>query len=248
MRTIRTQNAWVRETPAGLGIELHWHLIDAGYYVQRVPIAWFWDHSMEVPLGARRVRVFSPEAQLLHLAAHIELHHAGAGVWWVYDVAALLHKFGGALDWDLIIDAAERFEWGRSLRVAVARADDGRRVRSGGGDRASRGDACHLARARGADFGGTIGPSCRVSVRQLGAGELARAGALSLAVAVPSSGVYARAQSDSQPPRFAVAISVAPGARLVSRSAGVVGRGGADAAGRVSLCDSFDRIRAARVR
>jgi hypothetical protein len=171
VRTIRTQNAWVRETPAGLGIELHWHLIDAGYYVQRVPIAWFWDHSMEVPLGARRVRVFSPEAQLLHLAAHIELHHAGAGVWWVYDVAALLHKFGGALDWDLIIDAAERFEWGRSLRVAVARADDVRRVRSGGGDRASRGDACHLARARGADFGGTIGPSCRVSVRQLGAGS-----------------------------------------------------------------------------
>ncbi|MEW5720294.1 MAG: nucleotidyltransferase family protein, partial [Chloroflexota bacterium] len=70
----------------------------------------------------RRVRVFSPEAQLLHLAAHLELHHAGAGWLWVYDIAALIHKFGGAMDWEVIVDTAVRFEWGQSLRVALERA------------------------------------------------------------------------------------------------------------------------------
>jgi hypothetical protein len=120
--TIRTQVAWVQETPPSFGIELHWHLIDSGYYARHVPIEWFWNRTMEMPLRARRARVLAPEAQLLHLASHIELHHAGAGVWWLYDIAALIHKFGAALDWDLVIDTAERFEWGQSLRVAIEQA------------------------------------------------------------------------------------------------------------------------------
>ncbi len=121
-QTIRTQVAWVRETPASLAIELHWHLIDSGYYVRHIPIEWFWDHTIDVHLRSRRIRVFAPEAQLLHLASHLELHHAGAGVWWLYDIAALIHKLGAALDWDVVVDTAQRFEWGQSLRVALERA------------------------------------------------------------------------------------------------------------------------------
>ncbi len=120
-QTIRTQMLWLSPKLPG-GIELHWHLVDSGYYANQVPIEWFWERTMEAQLGARRVRVFSPDAQLLHLAAHLELHHAGAGWLWVYDVAALIHKFGGALDWNLIVDTAARFEWGQSLRVALERA------------------------------------------------------------------------------------------------------------------------------
>ena len=120
--TIRTQTLWLNpKLPSG-GIELHWHLIDSGYYANRVPIEWFWEHTLEARLDAQRVRIFAPEAQLLHLAAHLELHHAGVGWLWVYDIAALIHKFGGALDWGLIVDTAERFEWGQSLRVALERA------------------------------------------------------------------------------------------------------------------------------
>ena len=120
--TIRTQTLWLPpKIPSG-GIELHWHLVDSGYYANHVPIEWFWEHTMEARLDAQRLRVFAPEAQLLHLAAHLELHHAGVGWLWLYDIAAWIHKFGGALDWDLLVDTAERFEWGQSLRVALERA------------------------------------------------------------------------------------------------------------------------------
>jgi len=99
--TIRTQTLWLHPRLPG-GIELHRHLIDSGYYARRLPMEWFWEHTMDAPLGARRVRVFAPAAQLLHLAAHIELHHASARWLWPYDIAARLHKFGASLDWDFL--------------------------------------------------------------------------------------------------------------------------------------------------
>jgi len=120
--TIRTQVAWVRQTPPFFCLELHWHLIDSGYYARHIPAEWFWEHTVEVAFRARRLRVLTPEAQLLHLASHLELHHAGAGLWWLYDIAALIHKFGATLDWETVIATAQRFEWGQSLRVALERA------------------------------------------------------------------------------------------------------------------------------
>ena len=121
-RALRTQVGWVRQEPPNDSLDLHWHLVDSGYYARHVPIQWFWDHTINVPFGKRDMRVFTPEAQLLHMAAHFELHHAGRNLLGLYDVAALLHKFGDAMDWDLALDTAKRFEWGESLRAAVERA------------------------------------------------------------------------------------------------------------------------------
>ena len=120
--SIRTQTLWLRPSPPGGGIDLHWHPIDSGYYARTVPMTWFWEHTVAALLGNRSMRVLSPEAQLIHLGAHSELHHAGEGWLWLYDIAALINKFGGALDWELIVDTAARFEWGHSLRVALERA------------------------------------------------------------------------------------------------------------------------------
>ncbi|MEW5720533.1 MAG: nucleotidyltransferase family protein, partial [Chloroflexota bacterium] len=38
-QTIRTQILWLSPKLLG-GIELHWHLVDSGYYANRVPIEW----------------------------------------------------------------------------------------------------------------------------------------------------------------------------------------------------------------
>ncbi len=122
--TLRTQSHWIHLTPPGIALDLHWHVIDSGYYAHHVPIEWFWDHTQSVPLLARQMRVLTPEAQLLHLAAHLELHHAGGGLLALYDVAALIHKLGGTMDWDLVLATATRFEWGQSLRRTVQRAQD----------------------------------------------------------------------------------------------------------------------------
>ena len=122
--TLQTQSHWIHLTPPGTALDLHWHVIDSGYYAHHVPIEWFWDHTQSVPLLARQMRVLTPEAQLLHLAAHLELHHAGGGLLALYDVAALIHKLGGTMDWDLVLATATRFEWGQSLRRTVQRAQD----------------------------------------------------------------------------------------------------------------------------
>ena len=121
--TLRTQTHWINPTPPGGALDLHWHLIDSGYYAHHVPIKWFWDHTVSVPFLGREMRVLAPEAQLLHLTAHLELHHASVSLLALYDIAALIHKFSSAMDWELLLNTAARFEWGQSLRHTVQRAE-----------------------------------------------------------------------------------------------------------------------------
>ncbi len=121
-RVLRTQVMFHTPQPHPTYIEIHWHLIDSTYYAQHVPIQWFWDHTVELNEEKPTIRVLSPEAQLLHLAAHLELHHAGASLISLYDIAALLVKFRTVLDWDLVTEAAAHFQWGWSLRTAAQEA------------------------------------------------------------------------------------------------------------------------------
>ncbi len=123
-RLPRTQAMFCTPRSHPIFVDLHWHLVDSNYYARRVPIRWFWEHTTLLDQEKPAMRVLSPEAQLLHLVAHLELHHAGASMLSLYDVAVLLHRFGGSMDWELVLDAATRFEWGYSLRSAVQRAQE----------------------------------------------------------------------------------------------------------------------------
>ena len=107
-----------------LRIDLHWHLVNATFYASHVPIAWFWERTTEVNVDGHVARVFSIEAQLLHLCSHHAFHHANRGLVWLYDIAGLIHRFGQKIDWDSTIDAAQRFEWGQSLAVAIHQAQE----------------------------------------------------------------------------------------------------------------------------
>ncbi len=103
-------------------VEIHWHLFKSPYYCQRVPIEWFWDHTAEIGIGTQRARVFSGEAQFLHLAAHFALHHRAERLVWSYDLALMLA--GAEMDWEILLDAAKRFGLVPSLRLAVTRVQD----------------------------------------------------------------------------------------------------------------------------
>jgi hypothetical protein len=118
----RTQAMFCTSHAYPIFIDLHWHLLDSNYYARRVPIRWFWEHTIVLNQDKPAMRVLSPEAQLLHLVAHLELHHAGASLLSLYDVAALVDRFGNSMNWDLVVDAATRFEWRQSLRCAMQRA------------------------------------------------------------------------------------------------------------------------------
>ena len=56
------------------------------------------------------VTVLNPEAQLLHLCAHLFLHHNGSELLWVRDIAELLAFRSAQYDWDEILSRALEFD------------------------------------------------------------------------------------------------------------------------------------------
>jgi len=102
-------------------VELHWHLLDVPYYIRKVPIDWFWQHTETVEIEGRPVRVLNPEANLLYLPAHLALHHRFHGLRWFVDLALLVHKRQADLDWASATHAAQEFELLLVLRQALER-------------------------------------------------------------------------------------------------------------------------------
>lgn len=91
-------------------VELHWSLFDAPHYQQRLDMDWFWHTAVTMPINGCPTRTLGPEAQLLHLSAHMVLHHTGRELLWLNDIALLLHHKQDALDWDLVLARATAFD------------------------------------------------------------------------------------------------------------------------------------------
>ena len=105
-------------------IELHWHLFKSPYYWMRVPIEWFWEHTTEMMIQQQSIRVFSREAQFLHLAAHFALHHRSERLLWSYDLARWIARDRAVMDWDLLVETSERFGLAIAVRAALAQVSE----------------------------------------------------------------------------------------------------------------------------
>jgi hypothetical protein len=55
---------------------------------------------------------------LIYLAAHLAIHHSLAGALWQLDLALVLRRHDGALDWDAVVGRARR--WGAAAAVYFA--------------------------------------------------------------------------------------------------------------------------------
>lgn len=102
-------------------LEMHWHLFKSPYYWQRVPIDWFWEHTAATKIQKSPARVLAREAQLLHLAAHFALHHRAERLIWSYDLARFIAREREQLNWDAILDTADRFGLIPPLALALER-------------------------------------------------------------------------------------------------------------------------------
>jgi hypothetical protein len=91
-------------------IELHWHILDVPYYMQRVPMGWFWEHSEPLIISRQPYQVLSAEANVLYLSAHLALHHGFRGLHSLLDLALLIIRQADRLDWGMVMDAAREFE------------------------------------------------------------------------------------------------------------------------------------------
>ena len=91
--------------------DVHWSLLAAPYYQHRVPPDWFWATSLPVGTASNTAagfpaRVLGPEAQVLHLAAHLILQHHGQGLMWWQDVGEVVWAGRRQIDWDVLCERA----------------------------------------------------------------------------------------------------------------------------------------------
>lgn len=87
-------------------LEVHWSLLDSPHYQALLPMPWFWDTALPVQVDGLDALSLGPEAQILHLCAHLALHHGGRGLLWQHDIAEVLHFYEDRLDWDLLLAKA----------------------------------------------------------------------------------------------------------------------------------------------
>jgi hypothetical protein len=91
----------------GVLLELHWSLIDSPFYQRTLSGDWFWHTAQPLAIGSERALALGVEAQLLHLCAHLRLHHAGQELLWLNDVAEVLYAYQQRIDWAVLLQQAQ---------------------------------------------------------------------------------------------------------------------------------------------
>lgn len=118
-----------RDSPLRTALEVHWGLIDSPYHQSKIETGWFWDSSVKLADGidqaALRMRGLGTEGLLLHLCAHLALHHSQAGqpsLLWLEDIARVLHACGDGIHWELLFGRAEAYDLVLPLQTVLRRA------------------------------------------------------------------------------------------------------------------------------
>ncbi len=118
-------------------VELHWSLFNSPYYQRTLPLDWFWKGAIQIELEGAPLQILSPEPLLLHLCAHIFLHHSGQEILWLQDIAEVITEYNARLNWDALLKQARIYdlvlpvkhsllrvssEWGLAIPVSVLNA------------------------------------------------------------------------------------------------------------------------------
>lgn len=108
--------------PDRLPIDLHWGLVDSPGIAPAPPIdhGELWERAVKVDAWDQPARGLCPEDLLIYLAVHWALHHALSGLIWGLDLALLLRRSGGDLDWEGVADRARRWRVRGALLAALS--------------------------------------------------------------------------------------------------------------------------------
>ncbi len=107
--------------PDRASVELHWHALDVPYYGRTMPVDWFWENAETRAIAGQPFQVLKPEANLVYLPAHLALHHKFRGLHSYLDLALLIVKNEGRLDWEQIVTAARELELLSALAATLER-------------------------------------------------------------------------------------------------------------------------------
>jgi hypothetical protein len=89
--------------------ELHWSLLDSPFHQLVVDMNWFWTTAQPLDFEGEETLMLGVEAQLLHLCAHLWLHHRGEGLLWLHDIATIIHRHQATIEWGTLLSRAQDF-------------------------------------------------------------------------------------------------------------------------------------------
>jgi len=105
-------------------VALHWSLLDFPLYQRQLRMQDFWERAVvlrnEIP--GIDARVLGAEDLLVYLCGHLALHHQWSRLIWLCDIALLVARMGGALDWDRTCALARSAGLTLALRETLRRA------------------------------------------------------------------------------------------------------------------------------
>ncbi len=99
----------------GIKIDTHFRLLNMG--MPSVDEESVWERAVKAPMGDVSVFVPSPEDMLLHLCFHSN-HHLFCRIYFFSDVARILERYAGELDWQYLSRVVER----RRMKASVYHA------------------------------------------------------------------------------------------------------------------------------
>lgn len=103
-------------------LDVHWRLLEDWRYGDSTSdwLGSAWARAEPTAFAGRPVLTLALPDLLVHLAAHLALHHAFEGWLWHCDIALLLFHEAEALDWDIAVRAAESIGFKSALALALA--------------------------------------------------------------------------------------------------------------------------------
>lgn len=111
------------QSPVPLTVEVHQSVAAA---TDGANMAWFWTQLEPMALcgsdgAVRACHMLSPTANLLHLSAHLMLHHgeAQAALVQFYDLHLLVDRWGERVNWQEAVCHADEMEWTPALWAAM---------------------------------------------------------------------------------------------------------------------------------
>ncbi len=122
-RTATHALAYHRPGQSGFAVELHHILASEVRSVPQADEEWFWAHTVSIPVCGCPVLTLNAEASLLHLCVHLVSHHGWDPRFiWIYDIHAVLEKFGENFDWDKFTHLAQELSWAHYCGHALGAA------------------------------------------------------------------------------------------------------------------------------
>ncbi len=110
IENLQGEGAFVKHGEIPIVIEPHWTLGPTYPYSGRIEAQGLWRRARSVNLAGTDMLVLCPEDSLLHACLHLLQHGQSFRLVPACDIAELIHRYQGSLDWEAFLNRVLEFE------------------------------------------------------------------------------------------------------------------------------------------